>query len=96
MLKYVLIGLAVYLLVINVITFAAYGIDKHKARHHERRISEASLLELSFVGGWLGAFIGMKVFHHKVRKWKFRVLVPLSFLLWVAAAVGIFYLTHRG
>jgi uncharacterized membrane protein YsdA (DUF1294 family) len=78
---------AVYLLSVNVIAFAAFGIDKRKARFQRWRISEAALLSLSALGGWLGAFAGMKVFHHKTRKTKFTLGVPLTAAVWIAAGV---------
>ena len=77
----------------SVITFALFGIDKWKAVHRRWRISEAALLLSAFILGSPGALLGMFVFHHKVRKWKFRILVPLfavfqviilAFFLWTA------------
>ena len=57
--------LLICLLVINVITFVVYGIDKLKAKKHWWRISEATLLLLAAAGGSIGAWLGMKVWHHK-------------------------------
>lgn len=74
-----------YLLAINVAAFAAYGIDKYKARHDKWRITEATLLWLAALGGALGALLGMRVWHHKTKHWKFRILVPLLLVLWLAA-----------
>lgn len=75
----------IYLLAINIITFAAYGIDKWKAKHNKWRISEMTLILLAFIGGALGALVGMKVFRHKTQHWKFRIIVPLALALWIAA-----------
>lgn len=55
----------VYLVVINVATFLTYGIDKWKAKKSLWRIREASLLGLAVLGGSIGAWLGMKVWHHK-------------------------------
>ena len=55
-----------YLLVINAVAFFVYGIDKLKARKGRWRISEATLLLLAIVGGSVGAWLGMKVWHHKM------------------------------
>ena len=71
----------VYILFINIITFAAYGIDKQRAVKQRYRISEATLLGLAFIGGSIGALAGMYVFHHKTRKPKFKIGVPLILLL---------------
>ncbi|MDE7166627.1 MAG: DUF1294 domain-containing protein [Bacteroidaceae bacterium] len=66
-----------YLVGINVITFFLYGLDKWKAKTHKQRISEARLLMLAVVGGSIGAWAGMKVWHHKTLHRKFRYGVPL-------------------
>lgn len=59
-----------YIIILNLINFILYGIDKYKAKHDLWRISEKTLLTLSiFVG--LGGFLGMEIFHHKTREKKF-------------------------
>ena len=58
-------ALLYYLIVINVVTFLVYGIDKWKAKQGSWRISEATLLILAVIGGSIGALLGMKVWHHK-------------------------------
>ena len=73
-----------YLLAINVAAFLVYGIDKLKAKHAKWRISEATLLLLAGVGGSIGAWLGMKVWHHKTLHMKFRYGVPLIILLQIA------------
>ena len=54
-----------YLIVINIVTFLIYGIDKWKAKQGSWRISEATLLILAVIGGSIGALLGMKVWRHK-------------------------------
>lgn len=61
--------LSIYIL-INLIVFLLYGIDKWKAIHHKWRIPEAHLI-LAGVFGILGAILGMLLFRHKIRKPKF-------------------------
>lgn len=73
-----------YLLAINVAAFLVYGIDKLKAKHAKWRISEATLLLLAAVGGSIGAWLGMKVWHHKTLHMKFRYGVPIILLLQIA------------
>ena len=58
----------IYLCVINIITFLAFGQDKWKAKNDEWRTSEKTLLGFACIGGSVGAWIGMHVFHHKTRK----------------------------
>lgn len=71
--------------------FVMFGVDKRRAVRHEWRISESTLLMLSVFGG-IGGLLGMIVFHHKTRKWKFRVLVPAFALADMAVIV---YLSVR-
>ena len=67
----------IYLVVINVATFLTYGLDKWKAKKSKWRIREAALLMLAVLGGSVGAWLGMKVWHHKTKHKKFRYGVPL-------------------
>lgn len=77
------VALGVYLLVLNLAVFFTYGWDKWKARRNQWRVPEHTLLALTFAGGGVGALLGMRVFHHKTRKTKFRLGVPAALLLWV-------------
>ena len=76
------------LIVINVITFLVYGIDKWKAKQGSWRISEATLLTLAVVGGSIGALLGMQVWHHKTLHKKFKYGLPLILL----AQITLIYL----
>ena len=76
-----------YLLTINALAFIVYGIDKLKARKGRWRISEATLLLLAIVGGSVGAWLGMKVWHHKTMHLKFKYGLPAIILLQLALAV---------
>lgn len=77
-----------YLIVINIVAFAIYGLDKKRAIHDEWRIPEAALLTLAAVGGSVGALFGMQTFRHKTRKPKFAYGVPAMLLV----HLGLFYL----
>jgi len=68
------------LIVINVLTFVIYGIDKWKAQQGCWRISEATLLILAVIGGSIGALLGMQVWHHKTMHKKFKYGLPLILL----------------
>lgn len=83
-----------YLLLANVVTFIAYGIDKYKAKKGKWRISEATLLLMAFVGGSIGAWLGMKAFHPKTMHKKFYIGVPTFFILQLAFAVWLAYKCH--
>ena len=77
----------IYLILINVLAFALYGIDKFKARRGLWRISEAMLLGVAALGGSIGAFLGMKLFHHKTLHPQFYIGIPVIFVLQVVLAV---------
>ena len=76
--------LTTYLLIINIVTFLAYGLDKLKARRKMWRISENTLLGLAIIGGCVGALLGMRLWHHKTLHKKFRYGLPLIFLIQIA------------
>ena len=69
------------LIAINIVTFFVYGIDKYKAMHAKWRISEATLLLLAVIGGSIGAWCGMEVWHHKTKHKKFKYGVPVIVIL---------------
>ena len=77
-------ALLYYLIVITIVTFLVYGIDKWKAKQGSWRISEASLLILAVIGGSIGALFGMKVWHHKTMHKKFKYGLPLILLVQIA------------
>ena len=77
-------ALLYYLIVINIVTFLVYGIDKWKAKQGSWRISEATLLILAVIGGSIGALLGMRVWHHKTMHKKFKYGLPLILLAQIA------------
>lgn len=81
----------IYLVVINLVTFITYGIDKLKAKRFKWRISEATLLGLAVVGGSIGAWLGMKAWHHKTLHMKFKYGIPVIILLQLLAVGYLIY-----
>ena len=79
---------ACYLVLVNLVAFVAFGVDKRRAVRNKYRISEATLLGLALIGGSAGALAGMYLFHHKTRKPLFRV-IPI--LLVSQAAILFFF-----
>ena len=65
-----------YLLIINPLTFAIYGVDKWKARHGKHRIDESTLLMLAAVGGSIGAWAAMYTWRHKTQHKQFTIGIP--------------------
>ena len=78
-----------YLLGINLLAFLAYGRDKALARQGRFRIPEARLLLYAVLGGSAGAWLGMRRFRHKTKKWRFRIAIPALFLMQVGIIIYI-------
>ena len=79
----------IYLVVINVVAFVVYGVDKYKAKRGRWRTPEATLLGLAAIGGSIGAWLGMRVWHHKTMHKKFQYGVPLILIAQIALVVFI-------
>ena len=78
----------IFLVIVNIIALAIFGIDKLNSKKGGWRIPESRLLLIAFFGPF-GAYAGMLLFRHKTRKIKF-LLVPL-FLLIQAFLIVYFY-----
>ena len=94
----------IYLAVINVVTFFMYGIDKWKAKKSKMRIRETALLGLAVLGGSIGAWLGMQVWHHKTQHkggnrdidnivggYQFRFGVPAIIIIQLSIIVYLLY-----
>ncbi|MDU5977687.1 MAG: DUF1294 domain-containing protein [Finegoldia magna] len=80
---------SIYFLIINLITFIAFLIDKKKAVHNKYRIAENILIFLCIIGGFIGALNSMIIFKHKLYKKKFTISIPLISLIYIIAYVLI-------
>ena len=85
--------LLIYLAVVNILTIIVFGVDKMNAKSNRQRVRIVTLLGLAFIGGSVGALIGMYGFHHKTNKAYFTVGVPLILLMQV---VVLFYVMNMG
>ena len=88
--KFNIITSLLLLLVWNGAVFFLYGIDKWKASRNKWRISEKTLVLSAFLFGGIGAFFGMKLFRHKTKRTKFKVLLPVAILFNIAIIIGAF------
>lgn len=79
-----------YLLIVNVMAFILYGMDKRYAVKKKYRIRESTLLGIAFIGGSLGALLAMQIFRHKTRKYKFSIGVPFFLILQIAYMIFFF------
>ena len=66
-----------YIWLMNIFTFALYAYDKHQAYYAKYRVPELVLIIFSVIGGAFGAWMAMWLFHHKIRKPKFYITVPI-------------------
>ena len=80
-----------YFITVNVLGLVLFGIDKWKAKHDKWRISEATLLSVTIIGGSIGAWVGMKVWHHKTMHKKFKYGIPLVIVLQFALLLFTLY-----
>ena len=85
--------LLIVLLIINLLAFVLYGVDKSRAKRGAWRISEKTLLLVALLGGAFGALAGMLFFRHKTRHTVFRIGLPLMAILW---AVTLVFLLKNG
>lgn len=79
----VLLAYAGYLILLSIITFIAYGVDKSKAKNGKWRTKEKTLLCLSFFGGAFGGYPAMLIFRHKTKAehWYFTLVNILGLII---------------
>ncbi len=82
--------LLIYLIVINIITFISFAIDKHAANNNKWRIKNVTLLGLSFIGGSIGGLIAMHTFKHKTQKDYYTVGLWLMIIMQILVLVYYF------
>ena len=75
------------LLALNLLAFGLYGIDKRRARSGRRPTRERTMLLVAALGGSAGAWLGMRLWHHKTLHWKFRLGLPLILVVQLVVAV---------
>jgi len=81
-----------YLLLLNIISLIIMFHDKNNAKNHKWRVSEATLLTISFLGGSIGILMGMYIFRHKTNHLKFTLGVP--FILLLNLVLYVFFYTY--
>lgn len=80
-----------FILLTNIFSFILFGLDKLKAKAKKWRISEAALLAFAFFGPF-GAYLGMQIFNHKTKHFKFKILVPMFCII----NIVILFLIKKG
>ena len=79
-----------YFAIINAVAIIAYGWDKLCAIRKWWRVPELTLLGIAAIGGSIGAWLGMKTWHHKTLHRKFRYGVPLIIIVQIALLIFIY------
>ena len=80
----------VYIAIWNMAVFLLYGFDKLMAVKGGRRVSEFTLVLTAIIAGGVGGASGMIIFHHKISKWKFRIVIPLALIETIGIALYFF------
>jgi uncharacterized membrane protein YsdA (DUF1294 family) len=75
--------LVMWVAALSLVTFGIYGYDKAQAQNNGPRVPEAVLHLLGLLGGTPGAFIAMRMFHHKTSKRSFQTV------FWLTVAVQL-------
>ena len=76
--------LLIYVAVMSLIAFAAFGLGKYKAKTDKWRTPEKTLFLLAIIGGGMGAFLGMQVFRHKTKHTQFVIGIPVIMIAQLA------------
>ena len=92
----IIIAYTSWLVLLSIITFIAYGVDKNKAKKGKYRTKEKTLLCLSFFGGAYGGLPAMFIFRHKTKAehWYFTVVNLLGLALHTAAMLFIIFVVN--
>lgn len=80
-------ALAALFLLLNLLTFCLFGLDKTRARRGRWRVPERTLLGVAGLGGSIGAKLGQRVFRHKTTKQPFGFLLNAICLLHLVSVV---------
>ena len=83
----------IYLIIINIMTFVLFAVDKFRAVNRQWRIRESVLLGVSIVGGALGGLLAMQIFRHKTKTAVFKFGMPIILLIQIVLA---YYLYSQG
>ena len=76
-----------YIVIVNILAFCLYGLDKSAAIKQKQRIPNRVLLLIAVIGGSLGALAGMYTFRHKTKKWYYTITVPVLLVIQITTAV---------
>lgn len=78
-------------LLLSIITFLLYWLDKIKAQKNVWRIPEKRLHFFSLIGGWPGALIAQRRLRHKSRKQSFLIVFYITVIVNISAVAFYCY-----
>ena len=81
--------IVIYAVLINLVAFTMFWMDKKRAKAKKWRIPEKTLFVCATLGGSIGAIIGMWLFRHKTKHWYFvygmpAILAVQLLVVWIA------------
>ncbi len=84
--------LVLYFAVINIVSIVITAVDKYNAMSKKRRkrVPERTLLLLAALGGSIGMYITMLLIHHKTKKPKFMIMLPIIIMIYIAILYAIY------
>lgn len=86
------LAILLYVVIISLLTATVTAADKIKAKHRRRRIPEAVLFSLAFLGGAAAEYLTMRLIRHKTLHKRFMIGLPVIIFFQLAAAVAVFWL----
>jgi uncharacterized membrane protein YsdA (DUF1294 family) len=81
-------------LLLSLVAFVFYGVDKRNAIKARRRVSEKTLHLWAVIGGWPGALVAQKIFRHKTQKRSFIMMLWLGIFINISVFSYYLYLTR--
>jgi uncharacterized membrane protein YsdA (DUF1294 family) len=85
------VGYLIVVAVMSLVCFITYGLDKRQAVKGGHRVSERTLHLMAFLGGWPGALIGQRKFHHKMQKVAFRIMFWMVVVIHIGIVGAVAY-----
>ncbi len=80
-----------YLIVMNMITYIVFAIDKKRAIRGAWRIPEATLFGLSIAGGSVGGILAMRICRHKTKHMSFALGLPVILMIQIAIFLCVYF-----
>jgi uncharacterized membrane protein YsdA (DUF1294 family) len=80
-----------YLVAVNLITLIFFWNDKRRSKKAGWRTPEKTLIGLCLIGGSIGGFLGMRVFHHKTKHFLFAWGIPIILILQIGLGLLFFF-----